>query len=673
MMSNKINIVALLLLMMYPALVRAEDRSGVSTLETVVVTGERPERIQTGDVDIENTPIPVIVIKKEAFEGKIEELPELIEKETGVQVRQTGGLGSFSTVSLRGSTSDQVMVFIDGILLNDASGGAVDLSTIALGDVEAIEIYKGATPGNFGNSSIGGAINIRTLRSEKDPNATASIGYGSFNTKEVKGYLSHKPGGLDYLISLDALSGDNNFEVMNDNGTQYNKEDDSVEKRNNAQVDQFNVLGKLGYDLSKTSRLHLLSQWFSKDQGLPSWDNSTETMASLGTTRNINTLKFTHDDIKGSSINASTSLDYSKKIEIYDDSHGSIGLGNQKARYITSRHGGNIYLEWLAATQTPSILLDAHYEEYNVENLLIYEKPSNSTRDSYSSTIQDTLYLFEDSLILTPTLRYAYISDYMENTIDIWGASGDSTSQSRDYFSPQIGVRYIPLNWLLFKSNLGKYFRVPHFYELSGDRGFLVGNPDLLPEEGVNFDVGGEVSTTFNMDWLQALSLSGTYFQSDVDNLISITYDARGIGKAVNIPGAKIQGIEAGVKIDLFRYFKIIGNATLQDTKNLHENKAFNGKKLPGRWGQTYMGRVEAAYKEFKIFTEYLYSMNLYYDTANLLKAKDKEELNTGISVQVDPFLVTFNVKNIQDNQHEDFNGYPSPGRSFYLMLTYKY
>ncbi|MBN1847669.1 MAG: TonB-dependent receptor [Deltaproteobacteria bacterium] len=673
MMRNKIHILTFLVLTLYPAFIAAEDRSGVTTIETVIVTGERPEKIQTGDVDIESTPIPVIVIKKEDFEGKIEELPELIEKETGVQVRQTGGLGSFSTVSLRGSTSDQVMVFIDGILLNDASGGAVDLSTIALGDVEAIEIYKGATPGNLGNSSIGGAINIRTLRSEKKPHAAASVGYGSFNTKEARGYLCHKPNEWDYLVSLDAFAGDNDFEITNNNGTPLNNEDDRVETRNNAQFDQFNALGKFGYDLSKNSRLQFLTQWFSKDQGLPSWNNSPVTTASLETERNVNTLRYTHDDIQGSSLNFSTSLDYSKKVEMYDDTHGSIGLGNQKAKYATSRYGGNIYLEWLAVTQTLSLLLDAHHEDYGVENLLMYERPSNSTRDSYSASIQDTFYLFEDSLTLTPAVRYSLISDYLENTVDVWGEPGDSTSHDKDYFSPQMGIKYHPVIWLVFKSNLGKYFRIPHFYELSGDRGFLVGNPDLLPEEGMNFDIGGEINAIFNTNWLQSLSMSGTYFQSDVDNLISIAYDARGIGQAVNIPGAKIQGFEVGMKIDLLKYFKIIGNATLQDTKNLNENRAFNNKNLPGRWGQTYMGRIEAVHKSFKIFTEYIYNMDLYYDTANLLKAKDQEKLNAGLSVQIDPFLITLDIKNIQDRKHEDFNGYPSPGRSVFLMLTYKH
>ncbi|HMB30873.1 MAG TPA: TonB-dependent receptor plug domain-containing protein, partial [Desulfohalobiaceae bacterium] len=134
-------------------------------MDEMVVNGTKKERdFRIGDVDLESSPIFFSVINKEQFEGKIVSLAEVIEKEAGVQVRQSGGLGSFSSVSLRGSSSDQVMVFLDGVLLNDASGGGVDLSNISLSDVESIEIYRGITPANFGRSSIGGAINIRTNR-----------------------------------------------------------------------------------------------------------------------------------------------------------------------------------------------------------------------------------------------------------------------------------------------------------------------------------------------------------------------------------------------------------------------------------------------------------------------------------------------------------------------------
>ncbi|NJL59678.1 MAG: TonB-dependent receptor [Desulfobacteraceae bacterium] len=182
-----------------------------TTLDTIVVTAQKP--IQTGDVDQTQTPVFSSVIQRESYEGRMESLSEVVEKEAGVQVRQSGGLGSFSTMSLRGASADQVMIFMDGIPLNDASGGGVDLSNISLSDVEAIEIYRGATPLNFGRASLGGAMNIRTLRIPEKFQTGASLGYGSHNTQKLSAYLSHKPSEWDYLIAADYLSSDNDFDI----------------------------------------------------------------------------------------------------------------------------------------------------------------------------------------------------------------------------------------------------------------------------------------------------------------------------------------------------------------------------------------------------------------------------------------------------------------------------
>lgn len=119
----------------------AQTDSKPVTLDAVVVTAEKSDSdFQTGDVDTEQTPAFFSVIKREQFEGKMENLSEIIEKEAGVQIRQSGGLGSFSTVSLRGSSSEQVVIYMDGVPLNEASGGGVNLANISLSDIASVEI-----------------------------------------------------------------------------------------------------------------------------------------------------------------------------------------------------------------------------------------------------------------------------------------------------------------------------------------------------------------------------------------------------------------------------------------------------------------------------------------------------------------------------------------------------
>jgi iron complex outermembrane receptor protein len=652
--------------------VSAEEPAGPVTLDAVVVTAEPlDETFETGDVDKEQTPAFFSVIEREQFEGKIESLSEVIEKEAGIQVRQTGGLGSFSTISLRGSTSDQVMVFMDGILLNDASGGGVDLSNIALSDVEAIEIYRGISPINFGKASIGGMVNIRTLRTKKGLDANLSAGYGSFNTRKLSGFLNHKPSAWDYLISADYLGSDNDFEFLNDNGTQWNTADDRWEKRNNAQFDQENLLAKVGFDAADDVRLDLVNQWFSKDQGLPSWNNSEFTKTSFDVDRNITTLKLNVDNVGPYHLNTSTRISYLWKREKYDDSEGHVGLGKQLTEYLTDRYDADFFLEWLTDRNTLTITLAAQREEYETRDLLGKTNPNDSTRNMFNFGVQGSLALFDDRLIITPALRHTVIKDELRSGTSVWGLPLEGKSRQEEYTCPQIGLKYQLSDWITLKSNVAEYVREPSFFELFGDRGFFIGNDELKAEQGMNLDAGLEISWLPENRLLQRISLNAAYFKSDVEDLITRVYDARGIGKSVNISESEIRGIESGINIDFLNHFRLVGNATMQDTENKSEIGAFQGKKLPGRFENSYLARIEARYKGFKAYYEEIVEEGIYYDTANLLKAEDKKEVNAGMSWLVHSFLLTFEAKNLEDDQYEDFNGYPLPGRSYYFTVKY--
>ena len=63
---------------------------------------------------------------------------------------------------LRGSNPDQVRIYVDGVPLNIAAGGGVDISTLPIGDVERVEVYRGSSPLAFGESALGGIISITT-------------------------------------------------------------------------------------------------------------------------------------------------------------------------------------------------------------------------------------------------------------------------------------------------------------------------------------------------------------------------------------------------------------------------------------------------------------------------------------------------------------------------------
>ena len=63
----------------------------------------------------------------------------------------------------------------------------------------------------------------------------------------------------------------------------------------------------------------------------------------------------------------------------------------------------------------------------------------------------------------------------------------------------------------------------------------------------------------------------------------------------------------------------------------------------------------------------------MYYDTANLLKAEDKKEINACVSWLFRSFLFRLEAKNITDNHYEDFNGYPLPGRAGFFTVKHSF
>ncbi len=645
----------------------------ILSLGTVIVSAPKMKKVIPGDVHLSSSPVFFSVIKRPEFEGKIESLADVLKTQTGVQIRQFGGVGSYSTVSIRGSESQQVMVFLDGVLLNTAAGGGVDLSTISLSDVESIQVFKGITPVNFGKASIGGVVNIITRRTEKGFKGNITLGYGSFDTKKASLFINHKPGKFDYIISADSLTSKNNFKFINDMGTKFNTADDREEERHNDAVRSNNILTKAGYDFSSNFRTELMNEWFSKHQQLPDWRNSIFADTTYDINRNITNLGFILKNHPVEGINFHLNFKRLWIWEQYDDSNGWIGLGKQKNRYITERYSTDLYGEWIGENNILSSDVEYFKETYKTKYLLQPQNPRDSYRRYLSLALQDSLFLFNERLIITPGGRYTWIKDHLNSGTSIFGLPLPSKTREEDYLQPQIGIKYRPFSWLSLKTNWAKYVREPTFFELFGDRGFFIGNDDLKAEKGENFDIGVILKKKFDLWWLNTFRLELCYFKTNITDLITKTFDARGVGKFVNISSAKIKGTETEINFSFLKYLNWTTRMTIQDTKNENPNPTFYGKELPGRFKYTYYNRLDFRIKKIKFYVERLIQKNMYYDTANLLPADTKDETNAGISILYRKFLLTLTLNNIEDNHYQDFNGYPMPGRSFFVTLQYRF
>ena len=137
---------------------------------------------------MKNTSSFVTVIQKKDIEQLFSDqtdLPEIISSNVGVKINRYGGSGSFCTISIRGSTSGQVNVYIDGVPLNLSSAGVANIEGVSLENIERIEIYRGGSPSFFGSSAIGGVVNIVTKKLEEKAYKEISGGELCLLQKEV--------------------------------------------------------------------------------------------------------------------------------------------------------------------------------------------------------------------------------------------------------------------------------------------------------------------------------------------------------------------------------------------------------------------------------------------------------------------------------------------------------
>lgn len=193
-------------------------------------------------------------ITAEAWEGRGLSAAEILSALPGIQSYKQGGLGSFQTVSIRGIAAKNILICLDGIPLNDASGGAVDLGSIDLNSVEKIEIYKDRVPIKFGGSGLGGVVNFVTKKALPALKGSILASYGSHNTWEGAAQVAISPkDSVHFSAAISARHSDNDYEFTNRNGTAYNSDDDFTDTRKNAEFSEYS--GNFQYRILHSNNL----------------------------------------------------------------------------------------------------------------------------------------------------------------------------------------------------------------------------------------------------------------------------------------------------------------------------------------------------------------------------------------------------------------------------------
>ncbi len=593
-----------ILLLFNPFTASAQQDSTTAQLGEIVVTATRLEE-SVEDVAQDVTVITANEIKKHSYET----VSDILNDVMGVKIKEYGNRGNSSSISIRASTAEQVLILIDGKRLNKPSSGQFDLNDIPVPveNIERIEILRGASSALYGADAMGGVINIITKRPDKPINK-ARIQYGRFDTKNLLFTTSRKLDDFGYSFTLER--------------------EDSHGYRPDTDYELWNLNGKLTYDLSKNVNAVLNIDYGHKELGSP---GSTGWPTPEARQWNENGLYGITLNAKNSKFNIYSHynrIHYKNPSSFEDDTHKNYirGVDGQ-----TSFSLGEINLFTVGA----EIL----------EEKLHSTAVGNKKRRRFGTFLQDELF-FTDSFIVTAGIRY---DDY----------------DTGNRITPRVSVLYRLFPETTLRASAGKGYRVPTFNELYWpDTGWAAGNPSLKPEKSSEYEVSVEQRINKN------IKTKVVGFYKKVNDLIVWQEVSSRKWMPVNIGRARIRGIEVETSVNL-EPFELMLNYTYQDPRDLEKDQIITDRQRHNlNAGVTYSNSkglsatLDGSY--VSNYTTETGNHKCYF----ILNTKISKTITLAEGIK-GTFYVK--GKNILDREYEVTKGYPLPGHQWMAGVTVEF
>ncbi|MEW6679137.1 MAG: TonB-dependent vitamin B12 receptor [Pseudomonadota bacterium] len=603
---------AALLLLGTPLAFASEENS--YALETIIVTATRTAR--TAD----ETLVPVTVITRRDIErSQAQSVADLLSGQPGISVANNGGQGKATSVFLRGTNADHVLVLVDGVKIGSATTGTAAFQDIPTELIERIEIVRGPRSSLYGSEAIGGVIQIFTRKGGGSPQPAFSIGGGSHGTWQGSAALSGGAGsGGWYSLGLSAIDTDG-FNACNGKPSPggagcFTNEPDKDGYRNlsgrlragwrfgngtEAEVNWLRARGDNQYDGTTTNASESMQQVLGASL---SFAPSTIWRASLRASQSQDDSDNFKDGVFKSRFNTRRDLfswqndiDLAKGQQLvagvdWQDDH----ITSSTAYAVTSRSNTGVFAQYLAELGGHDVQLSARRDD----NEQFGARTTGGAAWGYG---------------LTPDLRL-------------------TASYSTAFKAPTFNQLYYP--------------------------GF--GNADLRPEQSRSLDVGINGKTGAGR-W--SLNL----FETRVTDLIG--FDAS--FTPVNIDSARIRGIEA-VAATRFMDWDLRGNLTLLDPENQAAG-ANHGNVLPRRARQSLSLSADRDFGRWSAGATLRGAGRRYDNLANTIELDGYATLDLRAEYRLDKdWRLQARVENLFDKDYETAYLFNQPGRGAYLTLRYQ-
>ncbi|MBN1995989.1 TonB-dependent receptor, partial [candidate division KSB1 bacterium] len=515
-----------------------------------------------------------VIYKNEINRTNYSSVGEILDRVPGIEVQNTGAAGSSKKISIRGSQTNQVLVLLDGIPLNDELGGDADLSQIPINIIEKIEVYKGGHSAGFGSGAVGGVIYITTQKTF-DNSLKLNTSYGSFGFFNAEPGWSGKIGNLGYYFAYNYIQNDGNYP--------YSYEDSKGhllhENRINADILSRNIFAGFNF----VSRGHFISvqaQRLQSDRGIPGKIHAWTAYARAKNRQDIYGAEYQFTRPKwhlylncrySNSANENMNIfppDAELRYRRYSQWHYQYMMNN----YILQNKILYKPQDWLQLTLGYS----GRILEYRDENFIPFLKPPINAANEKSFGV----YLHQEwnvnvpqwhtGIALSPVFRY----DEMELGN---GPKGRFESQ----WSPGMGCFLAAgeRHSIFLKSNISRSFRVPTLADLFYQDVRIEGKPDLAAEKSLNTEIGLGIRLAF---WGK-VNGEINHFSQQVEDLIVWRMGSYEVFRPFNTD-AEISGREYFLEYSTPNEDIILGfNYTLLEPLNKTENLTTHNKILPYR------------------------------------------------------------------------------------------
>ena len=478
-----------------------------------------------------------VITREEIAEMGVETLHQILTEAQSVNLEPVSG--RMSTARLRGLSSSNTLVMIDGMRLPSGFQDEIDLGEIPAGLIERIEIVRGPGSAIYGSDAIGGVINVITRAPTDKAEAWLNTQYGESRHGEAENTafdagVSGSSGSLGYVIAgsfVDKGRFDFDTEDWKTDG------DDKKVKAGAATLtwelgDDTDL--SFGVTYADVEREGLRPKRKKEND----WHNESE--------------RFTGRVELRSALTPSSSLlfrayrseyDWSVSLTPTDGSKPEIHDVDQATDQFEGRWTG--------------LILDRHRLTAGIEY-----RTEDREEDGVKSDIDNLGVFLQDELTVTDRFNA------------ILGLRFDDHSGFGSVFSPRISAAYQVSDYLRLRGSYGEGFRAPSAFELySGSpytiRRILIPNPDLDPETSRTWEAGVDVD-------YGTLTIGLTGFRNDINDMIAEVFTGRyegtkpkiPINEVRNIAEAMTQGIELSVGLELGYGLWLADELTLLEGEN---------------------------------------------------------------------------------------------------------